>query len=162
MEHEKLWEMRQRHGMTLQAIGDAVGVTRQAVWLSLMEHYRTTKILDFLYLCEVCRLLCFSPDKILRATKLLNLNPIKKGGRNYLFSNADVEKLRQSLVCRHCGKPLPTHHRSYCEECARKRARYPYPFYTEEMRDKIRGQAREKYKRQALNLARNENELPVG
>lgn len=102
-------------GLTLQAIGNRVGVTRERVRQILKKHYGTTKIPGLIYRDRLSKLLGCSADWLAGLEKQGGLNPIHIG-KHYLYDRDEAEKAmlavqkeRQkeywiTLVCPECGK----------------------------------------------------------
>lgn len=99
-------------GLTLQAIGDRVGVTRERIRQILEEHYGTTKISGFIFRDRLARLIGCSSSYLFSLEKRGVLNPIHRGSY-YLYDREESEKAalavaRQKehwaiLVCDECG-----------------------------------------------------------
>ncbi len=106
------------HGYSLQAIGDTIGVTKQAVDLALKTHYPGVKPMLIpeeavakMIGCSIYRL------RILR--KKGTINP-KHRNSIWRYSRDDIDAAMVALqrVCAHCGKPLPLKwNRKYCDIC---------------------------------------------
>ena len=133
-------------GLSLQAIGDKVGVTNERIRQLLKKHYGTAKVSRVGTRIALAVSLGCNPYKLKLLEKQGILHPIHSGGR-YLYSHDEAVKAIVALqrYCKHCGEPLPPMHCiKYCLKCARERKRYNYPFLSEEARKKGR-EARNRY-----------------
>lgn len=100
-------------GLTLQAIGDRVGVTRERIRQILEEHYGTTEISGFITRERLARLIGCSSSYLVSLEKRGVLNPIYRGSA-YLYDREESEKAalavaqmrqrRVTLVCDECGR----------------------------------------------------------
>lgn len=101
-------------GLTLQAIGNRIGVTRERVRQILEEHYGTTKISGLIPRSQLGKLLGSSGTQLARLERQGVLDPIHIG-RRYLYDRDEVEQaalliiqIRQAtwirFICPECGK----------------------------------------------------------
>ena len=134
----QLMDMRQS-GLTLQAIGDKVGRTRERVRQVLKEHYRTTKIRGLIAREPLAARLGCSYQRLEDLEKLGIIKSLHSGWF-YLYDKIEAEKARLALIrfCEHCGKPLPLKDATkLCPECQQERKRYAYPFFSEETKKRV-------------------------
>lgn len=104
-------------GLTLQAIGDRVGVTKERIRQILVAHYGTTEVPGFIVRERLAGLLGCSSTYLLSLEKQGVLNPIHSGSGGYRLYDRDesekaalaVAQMRQNghwvkLVCDECGR----------------------------------------------------------
>lgn len=117
---EKLARLRGL-GLTLQAIADLHGVSREAVRQMLERRYGTTAYEDFgsggsRNATMVARQLRHSLKTVRSKLLKVGISPSRHKGA---WTPEAIGLLTEMMVCIVCGKPLPAHRSKYCgEECA--------------------------------------------
>ncbi len=113
---DKVWEMRQA-GLTLQQIGDIVGVTRERVRQILQKNFGTTRVRSLPCEWEAAKILgcAYSTLRDVRERGLLH--PIRVG----LFIRYSEEELKKAdsilkKKCAHCGH-IFLGNGKYCPDC---------------------------------------------
>jgi len=114
-------QMREQ-GLSLQAIGDNVGVTRERVRQILRRHYGTTES-KFVSRERLAKFLGCSDYLLARLEERGALSPLHSGGR-YLYSPEEAEGAVERLI-EHLTS-LPVVVERICESCGRRFSVRPY------------------------------------
>ena len=100
-------------GLTLQAIADRVGVTRERIRQILEEHYGTTEIPGFIVRSQLAELIGCSGWLLISLEKRGVLNPIHSGSY-YLYDRDESEKAALAVA-----QMRPKRVKFACDECGR-------------------------------------------
>lgn len=121
-------------GLTLQAIGDKVGVTRERVRQILNEHYNTAGISGLIARYQLAQIIGCSEPRLKMLEREGKLNPLHSG-RSFFYNRDEAERAVLALqrFCLHCGEPLPLKHSAkYCSKCQKDYRRNAYHFVSKE------------------------------
>lgn len=128
---DQIVKMR-KEGHTLQAIGDAVRVSKQRVAKILREYYPDVKPpltesrLKGVLGCSEKALPTLRQGGVLHPRHL---------GMAYLYDEEEIEKARSATQkhCVNCGKKIP-YYCKRCDSCRAEYRRYRYPFLNDEQK----------------------------
>lgn len=125
-------------GLTLQAIGDKVGVSRERIRQILNKHYGTAAT-PLISRTRLAKIIGCSVPVLTKLEKQGRVKPIHIGF--YCLYNRDMAEeamLALQKQCEHCGEPIPIgfYLQKYCPHCSEEYKRYSYPFKSKEAKRK--------------------------
>lgn len=142
--NEKIASMR-TEGFTLEDIGSEVGLTKERIRQILEKDYPSVKT-ESLTERALAKLLGCSTGKLVRMRERGVISPRITGKRHStIYSPAEIKKAQKALKlnCAGCGRPLGPDRQIFCKECRKEYSRYPYPFLTDEQKEKRRQSTRD-------------------
>lgn len=151
---DKMYRMRQS-GATLSSIGEAFGITKQAVCRQLIEQRGLTKIRHLLTGVELARLASCTHNDMQKLRYWGVIQPLEIPDRKHtLWAPDNVSKIMDykshPRLCRICSRPRPRNRPVYCSNICYLE-RWSYKNWSEEARQRQRERMKEIYRRKRIS-----------